>query len=194
MNHGGTSAAAPNAAGVFVLALSIRPDLTWRDIQYLCVETARQINSHDPDWSRTASGKYYSNKYGFGVLDGWTYVQAAKTWKLVKPQAWIETPTVQLKNGTMDSNGEYEGGLLIDEGGVESSIEITKQMLLDNNFERLEHITIRVWIDHTRRGDVEVELKSPAGFVSSLASSRARDEAKTGFPGWVFMSVKHWYA
>lgn len=161
-------------------------------MQYLCVETARQINPHDPDWSKIATGKYYSNKYGFGAIDGWAYVQAAKDWKLVKPQAWFETPTVQIKNGTMDDHKEYEGGEFIDVGGVTSTITITREMLQEHNFETLEHVNIRVWIDHTRRGDVEVEILSPNGIRSVLAEYRENDEAKSGFPGWQFMSVKHW--
>ncbi|KAJ2919562.1 hypothetical protein MD484_g846, partial [Candolleomyces efflorescens] len=190
--HGGTSAAAPNVVGVFALALQARPDLTWRDMQYLCVETGRRINPRDPDWEKIATGKWYSYKYGFGVLDGWAYVQAAKTWKLVKPQAWLETATVQLANGTMDEHKEYDGGLFIEEGGIRSTITITKEMMEANNLETLEHINVRVWIDHTRRGDVEVELRSPNGIRSVLAIARENDNAVTGFPGWVFMSVKHW--
>ncbi|EEB95885.1 hypothetical protein MPER_05077, partial [Moniliophthora perniciosa FA553] len=58
--HGGTSAAAPNAVAVFALALQARPDLTWRDVQHLCVQTARMINPDDPDWEPTAEGRLYS--------------------------------------------------------------------------------------------------------------------------------------
>jgi kexin len=67
-------------------------------------------------------------------------------------------------------------------------------MLDDSNLERLEHVTARVWIDHERRGDVEVELLSPSGQLSVLARQRRFDDATTGFAGWKFMSVKHWYA
>ena len=42
--------------------------------------------------------------------------------------------------------------------GREDSIEITTAMLLDNNLQTLEHIDIRVWINHLRRGNVMVEL------------------------------------
>ncbi|KAJ6618790.1 peptidase S8/S53 domain-containing protein [Mycena sp. CBHHK59/15] len=171
--HGGTSAAAPNAVGVFALALEARPDLTWRDIQHLCVSTARRINPDDPDWEVTAlPGRFYSYKYGFGALDAYAFVKAAMDWKVVKPQAWFHTKTIQLEGGVMP---EYE-----------------QDMVTANNLETLEHINVKVWIEHGRRGDVEVELRSPSGIKSVLAGKRSGDNADTGFPGWTFMSVKHW--
>ena len=42
----GTSCAAPLAAGIFALVLEANPDLTWRDMQHLVVQTARK---NDPD-------------------------------------------------------------------------------------------------------------------------------------------------
>ncbi|KAJ7481261.1 peptidase S8/S53 domain-containing protein [Mycena galericulata] len=182
--HGGTSAAAPNAAGVFALALEARPDLTWRDIQHLCVENARIINPDDPDWEIVAEGRKYSSKFGYGALDGLRY--------LVKPQARLQTRTVQIEGATMNPMGNYSGGEFIGAGGVTSVLSVKWDMLQDANFEKLEHIVIRVWIDHSRRGDVEVELTSPGGVKSVLAEKRKADNANTGFPGWTFMSVKHW--
>jgi kexin len=168
------------------------PDLTWRDIQYLCLETAKTINPEDPDWELTASGRKYSYKYGFGVLDAYKFVTAAQQWKLVKPQSWFQTEAIQLNDGRMDNSRRYTGGTSIGSHGVTSKITITKDMLMQNNLEALEHINVQVWIDHTRRGDVEVELISPNGIRSILAKKRSGDEATTGFPGWVFMTVKHW--
>ncbi|KAG6862079.1 hypothetical protein C0995_007209 [Termitomyces sp. Mi166 len=190
--HGGTSAAAPNAAGVFTLAIQARPELTWRDIQYLCIETAKTVNPQDPDWETIATGKKYSYKYGFGVLDAYKFVTAAQKWDLVKPQAWFDSPVVQLDDGEMDESKDYSGGTHIGPNGVMSKIRITRAMLKEHNFETLEHINVQVWIDHSRRGDVEVEIVSPNGIKSVLAKKRSGDEAETGFPGWVFMSVKHW--
>ncbi|KAJ7286173.1 peptidase S8/S53 domain-containing protein [Mycena rebaudengoi] len=192
--HGGTSAAAPNAVGVFALALEARPDLTWRDIQHLCVEHARMINPDD-DWETTAAGRKYSSKYGYGVLDGQRYVQAALDWKLVKPQTRLQTKTVQLADGVMTMNNDvvtYTGGEFIVKGGVSSTLSINADMVKEANFEKLEHIVIRVWIDHTSRGDVEVVLTSPNGIKSPLAGQRKMDKANTGFPGWTFMTIKHW--
>lgn len=191
-SHGGTSAAAPNAAGVFALALEARPDLTWRDIQYLCVQTTRQVNPDDPDWEDTHSGKPYSYKYGFGALDAEAFVKAAQGWQLVKPQSRLVTDPVVLGNGTMTETGEYSGGEFIVPGGVTSTLEVTQEMMAASNLETLEHVNIKVWISHARRGDVEVELVSPRGVKSVLAAARKNDDDTEGFPGWMFMSVKHW--
>jgi kexin len=117
---------------------------------------------------------------------------AAREWKLVKPQAWIHLPVIQLAGGTMTPSEEMSGGEPIVPSGVSSVITITENMVKGHNFETLEHITVRVWIQHTKRGDVEVEIVSPNGVKSVLAAVRKIDTATTGFPGWRFMSVKHW--
>ncbi|KZT09596.1 uncharacterized protein LAESUDRAFT_646202 [Laetiporus sulphureus 93-53] len=191
-SHGGTSAAAPNAAGVFALALQARPDLTWRDIQHLCVKTATKVNPDDPDWETTASGNRFSYKYGYGAINGVEFVRAAQTWQVVKPQVFLDLPTMQVANGTMDLFQSTNGGELIVPGGVSSTINVDQSMLDGSNFGALEHITIKVWITHSRRGDVEVELVSPNGVKSVLAGRRFADAAKTGYPGWTFMTIKHW--
>jgi kexin len=133
----------------------------------------------------------YSYKYGYGALDGYRYVMAAKSWNLVKPQTWVETKTVQLNNGRMTET-EYFGGEFIAKGGITNTISITKEMLTENNFENLEHINVKVWIDHARRGDVKVEVVSPNKIKSILAGARSGDGSDGGFPGWTFMTVKHW--
>ncbi|KAK1236417.1 pheromone processing endoprotease [Marasmius sp. AFHP31] len=205
-SHGGTSAAAPNAVGVIALALEVRPDLTWRDIQHLCVQTARMINPEDPDWEKTAQGRLYSYKYGFGALDAGLFVTAAKEWRNVKPQAWLKMPTVIHGDGKMTEDQQYSGGIPITQltdpqregersdpnAGVKSVITVTKEMLQTANFETLEHIQVKVWIHHARRGDVEVEIVSPNGILSVLGGRRADDADADGYPGWTFMSVKHW--
>lgn len=169
-----------------------RPDLTWRDIQHLCVHTAKLINPDDPDWEDTAAGRRFSYKYGYGSLDAYTYVKAAQTWELVKPQAWLMTNVIQLNNGVMTAEGEMTGGQTIAAGGVTSKMAVTRELLAENNFGALEHITVKVWISHTRRGEVEVELVSPNGIRSVLAGKRKFDQSRDGFPGWTFMTVKHW--
>ncbi|KAF7327776.1 PHOMO B domain-containing protein [Mycena kentingensis (nom. inval.)] len=191
--HGGTSAAAPNAVGVFALALELRPDLTWRDVQHLCVLTARQVNTDDPDWEATAlPNRKYSYKYGFGALDAYAYLKAAQNWQVVKPQVWFRTPTIRLEDGKMNVEEEFSGGTHIPVGGITSVITVTPEMVAAANMEKLEHITVKVWIQHGKRGDVEVEIRSPSGIRSVLGGKRSGDAATTSYAGWTFMSVKHW--
>ncbi|KAJ3872164.1 peptidase S8/S53 domain-containing protein [Lentinula edodes] len=194
--HGGTSAAAPNAVGVIALALQANPNLTWRDVQYISIETAKMINEDDLDWEETSSGRMYSYKYGYGAMDGWAFVQKAKEWKNVGPQAWYHTHSVQLENGAFNASGNFSGGALIpaSKAGIKSSLDITADMLSHSNLDqnRLEHIQVRVWIQHAKRGDVEIEIVSPHGVKSVLGAKRDNDANKDGYPGWIFMSVKHW--
>ncbi|KAJ9109059.1 hypothetical protein QFC21_000386 [Naganishia friedmannii] len=231
--HGGTSAAAPLVVGVVALGLQVRPDLTWRDVQHLMVRTAAHFNPDDPDWEKTAAGRLFSYKYGYGRVDAGAFVAAAREWELVKPQAWFDSPAIFLSDNKTESSAASSSsrrqeinpepaseekaeedddavtaaadvivtdppaptppaGALLTEKGIMSSYTITQDMLDDLNFERLEHVTVRVWIDHEHRGDVEVELTSPNGVQSVLARQRRFDDSREGFQGWKFMSMKHW--
>ncbi|CAD6981515.1 unnamed protein product [Tilletia controversa] len=180
--HGGTSAAAPLVAGVVALALQARPDLTWRDVQYVTVRSAVMVNPDDPDWQKTQAGRHYNHKFGYGVIDAYQFIEQAKAHKLVKPQAWLESGNIS--HPVSDQ--------FISKLGVSSTFTITKEMLLKSNLEVLEHVTVRVWIHHERRGDLDVELTSPHGTKSVLARPRRYDEDTRGLPGWSFMSLKHW--
>lgn len=170
-----------------------RPELTWRDIQHLCVTTAVQVNPDDPDWDRTAVGRPYSYKYGYGLLDAWRFVNAAITWELVKPQAWVDLPLLELGDGKVDEKNNMLGGLRIPPEGISSKMTITSDILVENNIESIEHITVKIWVNHTKRGDVQVDLSSPQGVVSMLGGARSRDTSTSGYLGWTFMTIKHWY-
>lgn len=93
----------------------------------------------------------------------------------------------------MNANFAMSGGEPIGPEGVSSKIVVTADFLKEHNFDTLEHVTVRVWIQHSKRGDVSVDLVSPSGIKSVLAAPRPADRANTGFPGWRFMTVKHWW-
>lgn len=180
-NHGGTSAAAPLGAGIFALALSIRPELTWRDLQHILVQTAVPINEKE-SWDKTFNGKKFSHTYGYGKLDAYSIVETAKSWELVKPQAWYNSPWLHVKHP-------------IPQGveGLLSTFEVTKDALKKANLEKVEHVTVTMNVNHTRRGDLSVELRSPTKVVSHLSVARRLDSAGFGYEDWTFMSVAHWY-
>jgi kexin len=178
-SHGGTSAAGPLAAGVYALALEARPELSWRDIQWLTVMTAVPFDTPS-DWTPTKIGRSFSHQFGYGKLDAYAMVEAAKTWELVKPQAWYYSPWMHVKQKIPQGDK-----------GLASMFEITEEEMKTANLERLEHITVTMNIEHTRRGDLSVELISPAGMKSHLSTARRDDDFRGGYVDWTFMSVVH---
>ena len=66
--HSGTSAAAPLTAGVIALVLSVPPDLTWRDVQYLLVHTATPVQENDGTWqaNNDPDHRSYSHDWRYG--------------------------------------------------------------------------------------------------------------------------------
>ncbi|KAG8625254.1 hypothetical protein KVT40_007005 [Elsinoe batatas] len=181
VRHGGTSAAGPLVAGIYALVLEARPDLHWRDFQYITMQTAIPLDEAGGDWQDTPLGKKFSHQYGYGKIDAWAVVELAKKWKSVKPQAWFWSPWMHVRHA-------------IPQGpeGLASHFDVTKEMLQKANLERLEHVTVTMNVEHTRRGDLSVELRSPAGIVSHIATPRRNDDAKSGYVDWTFMSVAHW--
>jgi kexin len=179
--HGGTSAAGPLVAGTVALALGLRPDLTWRDLQYLCIDAAIPVHLDDGDWQDTKIGKKFSHVYGYGKIDTWRLIEAAKTFKSVKAQAWYHSPWLSVQHDIPQGDR-----------GLASSFEVTQEMLSEANLETLEHVTVTMNVDHTRRGDLSVELRSPEGVISHLSTVRRSDAARTGYIDWTFMSVVHW--
>jgi kexin len=183
--HGGTSAAAPIAAGVFALVLSVRPDLTWRDLQYLAVDTAVPVNPDEPGWQKTFIGKKFHHLYGYGKLDAYAIVERAKDWQLVKPQAWVFMPK-QTVNRMIEYSADSK------QRGVKSTVSVTARDLKAANVARVEHVNVLINMQHQHRGVLTVELTSPAGVVSQLAAPRYLDTSAEGFVDWTFMSVVHW--
>ncbi|KAI9047749.1 hypothetical protein LZ554_008459 [Drepanopeziza brunnea f. sp. 'monogermtubi'] len=179
--HGGTSAAAPLAAGIFALVLQIRPDLTWRDLQWLVMMTALPFSLETEEWQNTTIGRKFSHTFGYGKIDSWATIEAAKTWKNVKPQSWFYSPWIHV-------NQDIPQG----DEGLAVSFEVTPQMLQDANLERLEHVTVTMNVNHTRRGDLSVDLVSPDMITSHLSATRRLDTAAEGYNDWTFMSVVHW--
>ena len=179
-NHGGTSAAAPLAAGIYALLLEARPDLTWRDVQRITVENAVIVNPTDDDWQKNGVGRMYNHKYGYGTFDTYTMIKAAQGYVKVAKQTVVEH-----QNGNLSAH--------IPPGGVSNTIQILPLHIQNANLTRLEHVVVAVTIDHQRRGDVSISLKSPSGFQSRLIETRSGDNDANGFQGWEMLSVAHWF-
>jgi kexin len=180
-SHGGTSAAGPLVAGIYALMLEVNPSLGWRDLQWLTVITAVRIDQ-ESDWQlNKPMNKEFSHQFGYGKADAYALVEAAKTWINVKPQAWFFSPWLHVK--TPVPQGDR---------GLASHFTVTEDMVKNANLERLEHVTVTMNVEHTRRGDLSVELHSPSGMISHIATHRRNDAARSGYEDWTFMSVAHW--
>jgi proprotein convertase subtilisin/kexin type 2 len=208
-SHSGTSAAAPEAAGVFALALEANPRLTWRDLQHLTVLTSSRNSLFDgrcrdfpelgldfPDnhvkktkdfncshfeWQMNGVGLEYNHLFGFGVLDAAEMVMLAMVWKTAPPRFHCEA-------GTIDIPHEIPAdGNLILELNTDACIGTPTEI----NY--LEHVQAVVTLNSTRRGDTTLYLVSPVGTRTMILSRRPKDEdSKDGFTNWPFMTTHTW--
>ncbi|CAO1431431.1 unnamed protein product [Diamesa tonsa] len=183
--HSGTSAAAPEAAGVFALALEANPSLSWRDIQHLTVLTSKRNSLYDAKnrfhWTMNGVGLEFNHLFGFGVLDAGGIVTLAKQWKSVPPRYHCEAGSITQMHQIPTSRS-----LLL-------KIDTTACFGTDTQVNYLEHVQAVVSANSTRRGDLEMFLTSPMGTRSMILSRRPNDDdRRDGFTKWPFMTTQTW--
>ena len=76
----GTSASAPEVAGVAALVLSANPRLTYRDVQQILLLSSRHFDFADPDLVTNGAGFLVSHNLGFGIPDAGAAVNLARRW------------------------------------------------------------------------------------------------------------------
>lgn len=99
----GTSAAAPLISGVVALVLSVRPELSYRDVQQILVLSARHTDAADADIRPNGAGFRVSHNTGFGVPDAGVAVRLAQTWPL-RP-ALTRVTALDSTEGTIPDDG-----------------------------------------------------------------------------------------
>jgi subtilisin-like proprotein convertase family protein len=177
--HSGTSAAAPIAAGMIALMLSARPDLTWRDIQYVIIQNAKVTDGNDSDWSINGAGLMVNHKYGFGNMDAHALVLASQTHKHVPHEALIAE-----KEATVYTKIPMNAAMF------EHIINISEEEA--GQISELEHVSVTIRLKHYERRFVTIKLISPQGTVSVLATERVHDLSTDGFMPWTFVTVRNW--
>jgi subtilisin-like proprotein convertase family protein len=172
-NFGGTSSATPLVSGIVALVLEANPNLTWRDVQHILVETAVQNDPGDADWTKNGAGYHINHKYGFGRIDALAAVATAQAWVNVPPATRVSSDVMAVNQAIPDNSQK----------GVDSTITISDNV-------RIEHVEVVFNATHPWRGDLEVILTSPAGTRSVLAEKHG--DAANNYRDWTFMSVRHW--
>ncbi|MGB3193274.1 MAG: S8 family serine peptidase [Limnoraphis sp.] len=172
-SFGGTSAAAPLVSGVIALMLEANPSLTWRDVQKILIDTARQNDPSDADWKLNGGGRWVNHKYGFGAIDAGAAVSLAKSWQPLETEVAISSGLISINSAIPDNNRTSRVSVL----------DITEDITVE---------TVEVMFDaqHALRGDLDVRLISPDGTVSILAERH--DDTGDNYDHWVFTSTRHW--
>lgn len=183
--HSGTSAAAPEAAGVFALALEANPKLTWRDIQHLTVLTSKRNSLFDAKgrfhWTMSGVGLEFNHLFGFGVLDAGAMVALSKQWKTVPARYHCE------------GGSDKKVRAIPRDKSLFLTLETNACAGTDTEVNYLEHVQAVVTINSTRRGDLELFMRSPMGTRSMILSSRPNDDdSRDGFTKWPFMTSHTW--
>lgn len=172
---GGTSSAAPLAAGIFALLLEHNPQLTWRDVRHIVARGATPVDTEHPTWNTNAAGFRHSNAYGFGKLWLPNLLHVMENYTAVPiPQKQSVTERILLNEA-------------IQEGCTQFNVQLNS-----TGIHFIETAILRVYLTHGRRGNVHIELESPAGTKSVLAERH--DDPNADYPtnGWSFSSLHFW--
>ncbi|XP_047450194.1 proprotein convertase subtilisin/kexin type 7 isoform X2 [Mugil cephalus] len=178
--HTGTSAAAPLAAGMVALMLQVRPCLTWRDVQHIIAFTATKCDNR-ADWRKNGAGFHHSHQHGFGLLNAWRLVNAAKVWESVSFLVSYQSPVIKEEAPIQT----YPDVLI-------RTWNVSAADLKQSGMETLEHVAVTVTITHPCRGNVEIVLECPSGMTSVIGARRATDNDPAGYQDWTFSTVRCW--
>jgi subtilisin-like proprotein convertase family protein len=172
-SFGGTSSATPLVSGIIALMLEANPDLTWRDVQHILITTAEKNDPTDADWTTNGADYPVNHKFGFGRIDAQAAINAALSWT----SAGSETTTTVTSNPNLaipDNNST----------GVSATIEITQNL-------SVEYVDVFFTAaNHTRWGDLRIELLSPDGATSILAEKHSSGSTYA-YNNWRFGTVRH---
>ncbi|MBM3969278.1 MAG: hypothetical protein FJ302_05380 [Planctomycetes bacterium] len=169
----GTSSSTPLVSGVIALMLQANPNLSYRDIKHILVNTAEQNHPTDSDWVLNGAGHLVNHKYGFGAIDALAAVNAAITHVNVDAEITVVSPTIAVNSTIPDNNLS----------GVSSPVNVTEDI-------SVEWVEVTFNTTHSVRGQLEVILTSPDGTQSVLAEDR--NDPNDDYRNWLFTSARHW--
>ncbi len=172
-NFGGTSSASPLGAGVVALMLDANPNLTWRDVQHVLIDSARKNDPNDGGWSVNGAGHPINYNYGFGSVDAGAATALAASWASVGPQVVVSSG-VDTVNKTIPDN---------DPAGVTRVVNIGQDVTI-------EHVEVILNVTGTFVGDLKIKLTAPSGTNSLLA--KTRNDSRNNYVNYIFTSLRDW--
>lgn len=183
VEHTGTSASAPLAAGISALALEANPNLTWRDMQYLVVLSSRsEPLEREGGWILNGVKRKVSHKFGYGLMDAGAMVDLAEKWGTVPAQHICKSREIN-EDRPIEGSVGYTLQVHMDVNGCSGTV---------NEVRYLEHVQCKITLRFFPRGNLRILLTSPMGTTSTLLFERPRDVVKSNFDDWPFLSVHFW--
>ncbi|CAO1381843.1 unnamed protein product [Diamesa hyperborea] len=183
VEHTGTSASAPLAAGIAALAIEANPSITWRDMQYLVVLTSRsEPLEKETGWILNGFKRKVSHKFGYGLMDAGAMVSLAEKWTSVPAQHICKSREIN-EDRSIEGSVGYTLQTHMDVNGCAGTV---------NEVRFLEHVQCKITLRFFPRGNLRILLTSPSGTTSTLLFERPRDVVKSNFDDWPFLSVHFW--
>ncbi|XP_076838263.1 proprotein convertase subtilisin/kexin type 7 isoform X2 [Brachyhypopomus gauderio] len=146
----------------------------------VCVCVCVQYDT-EADWETNGAGFHHSHKHGFGLLNAWRLVNAAKVWESVPFLVSYRSPVLKEQQTIL----AYPNKLVL-------TWNVTAADLTQSGMQTLEHVSVTVTITHPRRGNVEIVLLCPSGMTSLIGARRILDIDGGGLTDWTFSTVRCW--
>jgi subtilisin family serine protease len=168
-SFGGTSSAAPLAAGIVSLLLERRPELTPRDVQHIVAKGCVKTSPNDADWSvANARGFRHSHHWGFGIMNIPSLLNATTAHQLVPKEIRHVMSDLTRVDKTIPDDGSW----------------LTVPIVVRDSLSFVEHVLITVQMSHSKRGQVNIEMHG-----SQLALHRG--DSHSGSSTWTYSSLRH---
>ena len=156
-----SSPATALVSGVAALVRSIDSSLSWRDVKLILAASAQHNDPDDAGWQHGAAvygapgqNYRYHHSYGFGIVDAGAAVQLAQSWRYLPAyrDEHVSAPTLSPALAVPD------------DGGI-----VTAGLTADPEIDFVEYVEAHLVLDAPWFRDLEVELESPSGAVSTLS-------------------------
>ncbi len=154
-----SSPATALVSGVAALVRSIDASLSWRDVKLILAASAQHNDPDDAGWQQGAAvygaaqqNYRYHHSYGFGVVDAGAAVELARNWRYL-PEYRSEHAPALSSAVTVPDDGS----------------SVTADLAVDPEIDFVEYVEAHLVLDAPWFRDLEVELESPSGIVSTLS-------------------------
>ncbi|KAK3597142.1 hypothetical protein CHS0354_038062 [Potamilus streckersoni] len=178
-----TSSSVAIASGMVALTLGANPNLTYRDVQHIIVNTASfELLQNYGDRITNGVGKTVSPFFGFGLMNATAMVQSSLNWTTVSEKHTCTSANV---TSFKEFSDKIQWTFFTD--GCQNTFHAV---------DCLEHVQVSITFNASIETDIEFQLQSPL-FPSNASSplltkrNTGCNESKNQF-NWIFTTVHFW--